>query len=176
MSNSVNLDEIVSIIEDDIEDEDELDLIKLIASNVNDKNQYLLFLGSDNQYYAINISKVEELLIYKDLDIVFNHDEQSNILGTTYIRNEMTSVVSFDKWAGNKVLSADSYEHAIITSYNTHKLALVVREVEHIATIDSDDMRDNSGDNSKSNFIAQIQIEGENRLCTIFKDIEDFVA
>ena len=176
MSEIVNLDEIVSIVDDELEDDDELDLIKLISSNVNEKNQYLLFLGSDNQYYAINISKVEELLIYKNLDIVFNHDEDSNILGTTNVRDEMTSVVNFDKWAGNKVLSNDSYDHAIIASYSEHKFALVVKEVEHIATIDLDDMSDNSSDNSKSDFIAQVPIEGVDRLCTIFKNIEDFIA
>jgi len=46
----------------DIEDDDELDLVKLVSTNANDTSQYLIFVGSDNQYYAKNVSKIEELL------------------------------------------------------------------------------------------------------------------
>ena len=38
------------------DDEDELDLIKLVSTNANDTSQYLVFVGSDEQYYAKNVS------------------------------------------------------------------------------------------------------------------------
>jgi two-component system, chemotaxis family, chemotaxis protein CheV len=174
MPDTINMDDIITIVDDDLKDTDELDLIKLISSNMQEQNQYLLFLSSDNQYYAINISKVDELLIYRKLDIVFNHDK-NYIIGTTNIRNQITSVISFDLWLGNTKLQDKEYEHVIIASYNSQKIALIVKEVEDIVTIDPDDIKDNSKDNSKASSISQVCINGKDRLCTIFKDIDGFI-
>jgi two-component system chemotaxis response regulator CheV len=41
------------------EDEEELDIVKLVSTDANDSNQYLLFEGSDGQYYAKNVSKID---------------------------------------------------------------------------------------------------------------------
>ena len=163
-----NSDNIITILDENIEDSDELDLVKLVSTNANDANQYLLFLGSDNQYYAKNVSKIEELLVYKDLDIVHNHDKNNYILGTANIRGKMTSIVNFDRWIGNEVLNDEDYELVIIASYGGRRFALVVKEVEYIITIDSHNMSDNSSDNFKSSFISQISVNGVNKLCTIF--------
>ena len=167
MTDNVNIDDIVSIVDDHIEEDDELDLVKLVSTNANDSNQYLLFLGSDNQYYAKNVSKIEELLVYKDLDIAYNNDD-SYILGTANIRDKMTSIVNFDKWMGNQILDDSQYELVIITSYGGKRFALVVKEVEYITTIDSVNMVSNNENNSKASFISKVIINGEEKLCTIF--------
>jgi len=168
MKNLPNINDIVSLIDDHIEDDDELDLVKLVSTNANDTNQYLLFLGSDNQYYAKNVSKIEELLVYKDLDIVYNNDKDSYISGTANIRDKMTSIVNFDKWVGNEVLDDEEYELVIIASYGGRRFALVVKEVEYIISIESSNMSVNSENNSKSSFISRVSINGEDKLCTIF--------
>ncbi len=167
MQNLIDSSDIVSLIDEDTNSNDDLDLVKLVSTNANDSNQYLLFLGSDNQYYAKNVSKIEELLVYKDLDIVHNNDS-SYILGTANIRGQMTSIVNFDNWMGNKVLDDEDYELVIIASYGQKRFALVVKEVEYIITIESSNMTNNSMDNSKSSFISEVQIGGANKLCTIF--------
>ena len=163
-----NIDDIISIVDEHLEDDDELDLVKLVSTNANDANQYLLFLGSDNQYYAKNVSKIEELLVYKDLNIVYNNDKDNYILGTANIRGQMTSIVNFDKWIGNEVLDDSQYELVIIASYGGRRFALVVKEVEYIVSIDANDMVDNSENNYKSSFISQVLVNGEDKLCTIF--------
>jgi len=163
-----NIDDIVSLGDIHDEEDDELDLIKLVSTNANDTNQYLLFLGSDNQYYAKNVSKIEELLVYKDLDIAYNNDKSSYILGTANIRDKMTSIVNFDKWIGNEVLDDSEYELVIIASYGGRRFALVVKEVEYIITIDSENMTGNSENNSKALFISKVNINGKDKLCTIF--------
>jgi two-component system chemotaxis response regulator CheV len=162
-----NLDDIVSLVDEHIEDDDELDLVKLVSTDANDSNQYLLFLGSDNQYYAKNVSKIEELLVYKDLDIAHNNDD-SYILGTASIRGKMTPIINFDKWVGNEVLEDSEYELVIIASYGGRRFALVVKEVEYIVTIDSSNMTSNNENNSKSSFISKVNVNGEEKLCTIF--------
>ena len=168
MKNLPNIEDVVSLIDEHVEDDDELDLVKLVSTDANDSNQYLLFLGSDNQYYAKNVSKIEELLVYKDLDIAHNNDKDNDIIGTANIRGKMTSIVNFDKWIGNEVLEDSQYELVIIASYGGRRFALVVKEVEYITTIDSKNMTDNSENNSKASFISKVSINGEDKLCTIF--------
>ncbi len=155
-----------TLIDDD--EDDELDLVKLVATNANDSNQYLVFEGSNGELYAKNVSKIEELLIYKDLVISKNSDSNQIILGTADIRGQMTTIVNFDRWAGHDVLEESEYELLIIASYGDRRFALVVKKVEQITTIEPEDMTDNSSDNDKASFITKVTISGVERLCTIF--------
>ena len=91
------------------EEEDELDLVKLVTTSANDANQYVVFSGSNGELYAKNVSKLEELLVYKDLKIAKNSDKDSLIIGTADIRGRMTTLVNFDEWMGNEVLEDDAY-------------------------------------------------------------------
>ena len=148
------------------EDEEELDIVKLVSTDANDSNQYLLFLGSDGQYYAKNVSKIEELVVLKDLDIVFNNDN-SIVLGTTDIRGEMLPLISFDKWMGGKVLDLSEYELVIVVAFGGYKFGLIVKEVDYIKTIEASEMQDSSNGNSRATFIAKVQVGNDEVLCTI---------
>ena len=150
------------------DDDDELDLIKLVATNANDSNQYLVFVGSNNELYAKNVSKIEELVVYKDLTITKNSDRNNIIIGTADIRGQMTTIVNFDAWMGNEVLDDELYELLIIASYGNQRFAIIVKSVEQITTIEPSEMSDNSNDNNKATFITKVNISGTERLCTIF--------
>ena len=148
-------------------DEEEIDIVKLVSTNVNDANQYLVFQGSDNQYYGKNVSKIEEIVEYKDLDIVTNNDDNIAI-GSVDIRGEILTLVNFDNWIGNEVLNDEKYELVIIVHYGGYKFGIVVKSVEDITTIESEKMYENSSANSKSTFISKIELGGKEKLCTIF--------
>lgn len=150
------------------DDEDELDLIKLVATNANDSNQYLIFEGSNNELYAKNVSKIEELVVFKDLVITKNSDEDNLIIGTADIRGQMTTIVNFDAWMGNEVLDDKEYELLVIANYGNQRFAIIVKSVEQISAIEPAKMSDNSCDNHKATFITKISIGGKERLCTIF--------
>ena len=168
MANYDELDDITKISGDSEDnDDEELDLIKLVTTNANDTSQYLIFVGSDNQYYAKNVSKIEELLVYKDLSIVKNRDT-GLIVGTADIRGNMTSIVNFDKWFGNTVLDDKDYELVILAHYGGHRMGIVVKRVEYIVNIPSDTMTDNSENNDKTSFITKVQVAGKEELCVIF--------
>lgn len=152
---------------DDDEDEDELDLVKLVNTNANDTSQYLVFVGSDNQYYAKNVSKIEELLVYKDLEIMKNNNG-SLIEGTANIRGNMTSIVNFDRWFGNQVLDDSEYELIILAHYGGHRMGIMVKRVEYIVNIPSETMTNNSENNDKTSFITKVQIGSKNVLCSVF--------
>jgi len=148
-------------------DEEEIDLLKLVSTNANDANQFILFDGSNDELYAINVSKIRELIIYKDVEILRNQSDNF-IVGTGDIRGELTTIVNFDHWIGNKPDADDKYELIIVAAYGGHRLGIVVKSVENIITIDSEDMSDNSSANPKSTFVAKVEIYSESKMVTIF--------
>ncbi|WP_457749556.1 chemotaxis protein CheW [Sulfurimonas sp.] len=149
------------------EDDDELDLVALVSSNANDTSQYLVFKGSDDQYYAKNVSKIEELLVYKDIDVVKNHSNKL-IVGTADIRGNMTTIINFDEWFGNEVLPDEAYELIIVAYYGGHRLGIIVKSVEYIVNIPPQTMTDNSQNDEKTSFITKVQIGQKQEMCTIF--------
>ncbi len=149
------------------DDDDELDLVALVSANANDTSQYLIFEGSDKQFYAKNVSKIEELLVYKDIDVAKNHTD-SLIIGTADIRGNMTTIISFDQWFGNDVLSDDEYELIILAHYGGHRLGIVVKRVEYIVNIPPETMTDNSQNDDKTSFITRVNIAQKSEMCLIF--------
>jgi len=153
---------------DDMIDDDEIDLLELVSADANSSNQYLVFIGSDDEIYAINVSKVKELLVYKDLKMVKNNEPDSIIKATADIREEMTTIINFDHWFGNKVLEDKDYELIILAGFGGYNLGIMIKSVEYIMNINAEHMQDNSANNPKTNFIAKIKLNSEDRLCTIF--------
>jgi len=158
-------EEIENII--DIQEDDELDLVALVSANANDTSQYLVFEGSDNQYYAKNVSKIEELLVYKDIDIARTNNA-GLIIGTADIRGNMTTIINFDKWFGNELLDEDKYELIILAHYGGHRLGIVVKRVEYIVNIPPETMTDNSENDEKTSFITRVNIGQKSEMCLIF--------
>lgn len=152
---------------DELDDYD-LDLLELISSDLSTTNQYLVFEGSNKEVYGINISKVIEVLVYKDLKMTKNGAGDNIIRATTEIRDEIATIICFDEWFKNKVLDEKDYEFVILTGFGGHNLAIIVKNVEYIVNINFDEMKDNSINNSKTNFVAKIKLNGQDRLCTIF--------
>lgn len=149
------------------EEDDELDIVKLVSTNANNSNQYLIFNGSNNELYAKNVSKIEELIVYKDLEIAHNSND-SLIIGTADIRGEMAPIVNFDAWFGNEVLDDEEYELIMLANYGRHRFGIVVKSVEYISAIEPEDMTENALSNPKTTFITKVKIGSQNRLCTIF--------
>ena len=149
------------------EEIDELDLVALVSANANDTSQYLIFEGSDGQFYAKNVSKIEELLVYKDLDIVKTHSD-GLIIGTADIRGNMTTIMKFDQWFGNEVLDDVDYELVILAHYGGHRLGIVVKRVEYIVNIPAETMSDNSQNDEKTSFVTRVNIGQKSEMCTIF--------
>jgi two-component system chemotaxis response regulator CheV len=99
--------------------------------------------------------------------MVKNGDD-SIIRATAQIRGNIATIINFDEWFNNEVLDDSEYEFIILAGFGGYNLGIMIKSVEYIVTIDSKDMQDNSMNNSKTNFIANIKINGEERLCTIF--------
>jgi len=149
------------------DDDDELDLVALVSANANDTSQYLIFEGSDGQFYAKNVSKIEELLVYKDIDIARTHGN-SLVVGTADIRGNMTTIINFDRWFGNDVLPDDEYELLVIAHYGGHRLGIIVKRVEYIVNIPPETMTSNSENDEKVSFITKVNIGQKSKMCLVF--------
>ena len=147
---------------------EDIDLLELIMADSNATNQYLVFNGSNGECYAINVSKIVEILVYKDLEMVRNGSSDSLIQGTAQIRDNTATITNFDEWFGNEVLDDSEYEYIILAGFGGHNLGIMVHSVEYIINIDSNNMKDNSKNNPKTNFISKIKINQNERLCTVF--------
>ncbi len=153
----------------DENEDDELDLYKLVSTNSNDLNQYLVFKGSNLEWYAMNVSKIEEVIVFDEsVEISSNNDENNIIFGTADIRNSMTPLIYFDDWYGNEHLDDSEYELIILVSYGGHKLGIVVKEVSSINIIEAESMSDTSKNNLKSTFISKVTIDSKPQMCTIY--------
>lgn len=147
---------------------EDIDLLELIMADSNASNQYLVFNGSNGECYAINVSKVVEILIYKDLEMVKNGASDSLVQGSAQIRDNIATIINFDEWFGNEILDDSEYEYIILTAFGGHNLGIMIPSVEYIINIDASNMQDNSKNNPKTNFISKIKINQEEKLCTIF--------
>lgn len=152
---------------DELDNYDDLDLLDLILSDSSTTNKYLLFEGSNGEVYAINVSKVVEILVFKDLQMVKNGDKKDSLIkGTAQIRDELSTIINFDEWFGNEVLDDSEYEYIILAAFGGYNLGIMIKSVDYIVSIDSIDMKDNSINNPKTNFLTKLN--KEDRLCTIF--------
>lgn len=147
---------------------EDIDLLELIMADSNASNQYLVFNGSNDESYAINVSKVVEILVYKDLEMVRNGSSDSLIQATAQIRDNIATIINFDEWFGNEVLDDSEYEYIILAGFGGHNIGIMIKSVEYIVNVDSDNMKDNSKNNPKTNFISKIKLNKVEKLCTIF--------
>lgn len=148
-------------------EDDEIDLVKLVTSNTNDANQYLIFEGSNREYYAINIAKIEEILIY-DVEEIAKNTDGGLIIGSAQIRGRMTPLFLFDRWFGNPLLREDEYELMVMATYGGYRIAMIVKRIEDIVVIEPGEMESTSQNNPNTTFMATIKVGGKHHLCTIF--------
>jgi len=150
-------------------DDDELDILALVSTDANKTDQYLIFEGSDDEFYAINVSKIKELLVYKELNkIKYNQKDNPYIKYLADIRGDMISLVCFDEWFGNKVLDDNEYELVIYVGFGGYDFGIIVKRVEYIVNIEPNSTQNNSISDSKISFISKIKLNGKDRLCTVF--------
>jgi chemotaxis signal transduction protein len=152
--------------EDEFDEDEELDIMNVISNDIQNINQYLIYEGPNQQYYAKNVSKIEEVIDIKDFKIQKNFDENI-IFGTINLRGEIISIINFDRWLGLKDIVESDYEEIIIVNLTQHKFGIIVRQTHDIINIDSNMMTKSNEADAKSTFITQIELNNSEVLCTI---------
>ena len=157
MNTQINQDEVY---------EDEL--IRLVSSNSDTSSQYVIFQNINDDIFAINVAKVEELIQNKNLTVSKSTTKDSIIYGVTKIRDNMITLVDFDRWLGSQSLSSpDTHKLIILCNYANKRMGIVIKNVVGIQSIDSSSMYLGSDIDEKTAYIAELTL-GKKVLCNIF--------
>ena len=151
------------------------ELVKLVTSNADVASQYVIFQNSNDEYFAINVAKVEELVEYKTLDITNVTDKSSIIIGTSKIREHFVNIICFDTWLNVPRKEASEYELAILCDYGGKRLSFIVKKVYGVLNIEPSEMYDDSDKDKKVSYITEILVNSKKVLCKIF-DTDQFLA
>lgn len=144
------------------------ELIRLVTSNADVTSQYVIFHNGYDELYAVNVAKVEELIVNKDLNIAKSSDASSPLVGVAKIRDNMCSIVHFDKWLGKSENLSATYELIIVCNFSHQRLGIVIKNVIGIINIEANKLADNSKRDPKTAQITEIYVNGANKLCIVF--------
>ena len=144
------------------------ELISLITGNTNISSQYVIFQNCDDEYYAVNVAKVEELIQNKNIDIVKSTNSDMLTLGVSKIRDNLAVLVNFDDWIGTTIKPSDKLSLIILCKYSSTRLGLIVKNVIGIQSIELDAMFNGTQRDDKIAYAVQITVNGEKKLCNIF--------
>ncbi|MEA2091335.1 MAG: chemotaxis protein CheV [Campylobacterota bacterium] len=162
-------DEMISI---ELENDE---LVRLVTSNADVASQYVIFQNSHDEYFAINVAKVEELIEYKVLDITETTDHSGPMRGTSKIREHFVNIICFDAWLGIECADDKIYELAILCNYAGVRLAIVVKSVYGVINIEPSEMYDDSDKDRKIAYLCEIVVNDKKPLCKVF-DSDQFLA
>ena len=144
------------------------ELIRLVTSNADVTSQYVIFRNGFDELYAINVAKVEELIVNKDLTIALGSDAQAALVGVAKIRDNMCSILHFDRWLGKGSADESLYELIIVCNFGHQRLGIIIKNVIGIMNIEAERMIDNSARDPKTAQITEISVLGQNKLCLVF--------
>ncbi len=149
-------------------DGDDDELIRLVTSNADASSQYVIFRNGEDELYAINVAKVEELIALKEIDISKNSNAFGLTAGVAKVRGNIISIVVFDRWLGKAELEMEDYELAMMCNYGNHRMGLIIKNVLGIMNIDSKNFQDNSDKDEKTAYVTDITLGGVSGLCFVF--------
>lgn len=144
------------------------ELEKLVSSSADVSSQYVIFSNKGEDVYAINVAKVEGLLIYKELNVAKSSNRDLAVVGVSKIRDKMVTIVNFDNWIGREAESDENYELLMLCRYGGRDIGLLIKDVISIMSIDSNKLYSNSNQDEKISHICEIDIKREKKLCSIF--------
>lgn len=149
-----------------VEIEDEL--IRLVTSNADASSQYVVFRNGDDELFAINVAKVEELIVFDSIVMAKNSKMDGVILGVSKVRDHINTIILFDRWLGRSEKPLDEYELIMMCNYGTRRIGIVIKNVVTILNIDASKLDNNSDRDPKTAYICEIIVDGALRLCSIF--------
>jgi two-component system chemotaxis response regulator CheV len=141
----------------------------MTKSHLRNVMQLAIFSTSSDRFYAINISKIQSFLIKKDVELLNPPSKNDYIIGMLSIRDEIISVVDFDKWVNEDNQNQDQ-KIIIICNYNQKKIGIMVKDIIGIEEKDSDELRVPSSRDAKISYVTDINISNskETKMCIIF--------
>ncbi len=144
------------------------ELIRLVTSSSDTSSQYVIFKNIQDELFALNVAKIEELIQNQDLVISKGVNRNTIMYGVAKIREHMVTLVDFDKWLNPAHSSSEeTHKLIILCHYSNRRMGIVIKSVVGIHSIDAQDMYLGSDKDEKTAYIAEISL-GKKVLCNIF--------
>jgi two-component system chemotaxis response regulator CheV len=144
------------------------ELIRLVTSSSDTSSQYVIFRNINDELFALNVAKIEELIQNKDLIISRGVNQNTIMSGVAKIRDHMVTLVDFDKWLNPEVISNEkTHKLIILCGYSNKRIGIIIKSVVGIHSIDAQHMYSGSKNDEKTAYIAELNL-GKKVLCNIF--------
>lgn len=148
-------------------DDDDIDLLKIISNQDGAKHQYIVFKNHRNQYYAIHIESIEEIVRFISEDFVDNFEENTATIGTVNLKNQVYSVVDFNYFSTGVKTQFNDRQLLIVLVHNDQKITILIDEVYDLIRIYENQLANNSKKNQKYSDVANITINNKIVLCNV---------
>lgn len=144
------------------------ELIRLVTSSSDTSSQYVIFHNINDELFALNVAKIEELIQNQDLVISKGVNQDTIMSGVAKIREHMVTLVDFDKWLNaDNISSEETHKLIILCNYSNRRMGIIIKSVVGIHSIDAQDMYLGSNGDEKTAYIAELNL-GKKVLCNIF--------
>jgi len=144
------------------------ELIRLVSSNSDTLSQYVIFRNTNDELFALNVTRIEELIQNKNLTISKGLNHNTIISGVAKIRNNMVTLIDFDKWLNpDNTSNEDTHKLIILCHYANQRIGIIVKDVVGIHGINAKDMYLSSQTDDKTAYIAELSLN-KKVLCNIF--------
>ena len=144
------------------------ELIRLVSSSADTSSQYVIFTNSSDDLFAINVAKVEELIMNKDIVITKNYETAGCTLGVSKIRDNIVTMLNFDDWLGIKDYNENELRLIILANYSNRRVGLVIKSVVGIQSFEAKEFFGHAEEDEKTIHILEITTGGRKRLCKVF--------
>lgn len=144
------------------------ELIRLVSSSADTSSQYVIFTNADNELFAINVAKVEELIMNKEIVITKNPERHCGVLGVSKIRDNMVTMVNFDEWLGTENYNEADLKLVILANYSNKRIGIIIKSVVGIQSFESHKFYNHSEQDEKTINIVELVVAGKKQLCKIF--------
>ena len=141
---------------------------QLTQAHLRNVQQLAVFYTGHNDIYAINIAKIKAFIITEEVDITDTPADTPVIEGIATIRGEPVTLVNLDKWLGYERLPITEYKLIIFCEFNHKQVGFLVKDMVNIVEKTTSELINNEDQNSKVTYTTYVEVEGKNKLCTVF--------
>jgi two-component system chemotaxis response regulator CheV len=144
------------------------ELIRLVSSSSDTSTQYVIFKNITDDIFAINVAKVEELIQNQDLKVSNSIEHDGIVSSIAKIRDEMVTLVDFDKWLDpSYTSSSQTHELIMLCNYAQKRIGIIIKNVVGIQSIEPDEMYPANNKDIKTSYVTELS-SVNNTLCNIF--------
>jgi len=140
----------------------------MTKSHLRNVMQLAVFYTTNDEIYAINISKIQSFLIKDEIEILKAPTENPYVVGLIDLRGEIIQVVNFDRWLGYEA-NMDEHKIIIVCNYNQRKIGLLAKDIIKIEEKASDELKIPNSKDPKISYVTDIEIdEKRSEKCIVF--------